>query len=120
MVVCPPFKVGSLVAASFGTEGNGPWPALLREFGDRLKYTSLRHEKAAKELQEARAETQTAQAETQKIKAELQEAQAELVEHKQQMMQAKTQIESLEAALSDERKRYRKKSKTVREMNLLA
>lgn len=41
-------------------------------------------------------------------------------EQKQQMMQAKTQIESLEAALSDERKRSRKKSKIVREMNLLA
>jgi hypothetical protein len=70
-IVCPPLKVGSLVAASFGTEqGNGPWPALLSEICVRSKCTALLHEKTVKELQEA-------QAETQKIKAELQEAQAE-------------------------------------------
>ena len=68
-MVCPPFHVGALVG--FGTEGNGPWPALLGEFCDRLKWNALRHEKAVEELQEA-------QAETQKIKAELEEAQAEL------------------------------------------
>ena len=75
-------------------------------------------------MQEAQAETQKAKAAYQ---AELDAGQKWFDtnkklrgEQKQQMMQAKTQIESLEAALSDERKRSRKKSKIVREMNLLA
>ena len=54
--MCPPFNVGHLVAASFGTEGNSPWPDLLCEFCERLQCTALLHEKAVKELQEARAE----------------------------------------------------------------
>ncbi len=113
-VVCPPFKVGSLVAASFGTEeGDGPWPALLREVCDRAKCTALLHEKTVKELQEARAELASCKAKIDSIR----ECHAFMREQREEILEkANAELRKANAELT----KARKKSKIQREMNLLA
>jgi len=113
-IVCPPYQVGSLVAASFGTEdSNGPWPALLNEYCDRTKCTALLHEKTVKELQEARAELASCQATIQCIR----ETSAFFKEQREEMLQkVNAKLRKANAELT----KARKKIKIQREINQLA
>jgi hypothetical protein len=113
-MVCPPFKVGSLVPASIGKEeGNGPWPALLNEYCDRTKCTALLHEKTVKELQEERAELASCRVTIHIIR----ETSAFFKEQREERLQkVNAELRKANAELT----KARKKIKIQREMNQLA